>query len=173
MGLFFDLLSSINNPEQEGSVDQLSTVMNSVQQFTDSEGVDSSTMETVFSALGGSLRPVLQQQGDAGGAGMLGNLIAQVSGNNSVALNSLCPPQMQQQMIQVITQHSGLDSGMIQKMLPMLLPAVFSLLNMGKGKPGTNMGNPLLNAFLNSDRDQDTNLGNVFKFANRFLHPPQ
>jgi len=30
----------------------------------------------------------------------------------------------------------------------------------------------LLGAFLNSDSDQDVDMGDVFKFADRFLNPP-
>jgi len=44
---------------------------------------------------------------------------------------------------------------------------------MGASTSGVGGSNSLLNTFLDSDRDGDTDLGDVFKFANRFLNPPR
>lgn len=179
MGLFFDVLSAINNPNQNASVDQLSGIMNTVQQAAASSGMDPSTMESVLSGLGGSLRPALQQQAMGGGMGnLLGSLAGAAGGGGSAlgglgGLTGLLTPQLQQQLIEGVSQKTGVSAGQLQGLLPTLLPAVMQLLNMGSSKTGGPASNPLLQAFLDSDRDQDVDLGDVFKFAGRFLNPPR
>jgi hypothetical protein len=179
MGLFFDVLSAINNPNQQASVDQLSTITNTVQQLANSHGVEPSTMQTILSGLGGALRPALQQQASSGG---LGELVGQLAGAGAGTaglggLSSFLTPELQQQLIQGITQRTGISAGVIQSLLPSLVPIVLQLLSMGSSKTGGGLAglasNPLLKSFLDSDRDQDVDLGDVFKFANRFINPPR
>jgi hypothetical protein len=176
MGLFFDVLSAINNPNQQASVSQLESITNSIQQVASSQGIDAGKTQSLMSALGGFLRPALKQQRSAMGDNQLDNLLGRFGGGTAAtmgasAISSLFPPQMQQQMIQSIAQKTGLSPNMLQSAMPVLIPAVMGLLSMGAKKPGMGGGNPLLNAFLDSDRDGDTDLGDVFKFASRFLSP--
>ncbi len=176
MGLFYEVLSAINNPNQQASIDQLSSLSGSVQQLTNQYGIDNNTMQTVLSSLGGILGPALRQR--AGGQsleGMLGQLagssLAGSGGNfNPASLASLIPPQLQEQIIQTVAQKTGLSAGMLQGLIPALLPIVMNFLNMGRSTSGVQGSNPLLNAFLDSDRDGNTDLGDVMKFANRFLN---
>jgi len=67
-----------------------------------------------------------------------------------------------------------MDPVMIQSMMPQLLSAAMGLFQMGSPKPGTAAmgGNPLLNVFLDGNRDGATDLGDVMKFAGRFLNAP-
>ncbi|NJP11340.1 MAG: DUF937 domain-containing protein [Leptolyngbyaceae cyanobacterium RU_5_1] len=173
MGLFFDVLSAINNPDQQGSVAQLESVTNSIQQLATEHGIQPSQLQMVMSALGGALRPALQQQQSTVGGNPLGNLMGQVAGAGmgSSMLQSLLSPELQQQISQTIAQRIGISPDVIQSVLPTLIPAVISLLNMGASQSGVQGSNPLLSAFLDGDRDGDTDLGDVFKFANRFLNP--
>lgn len=173
MSLVFDVLSSINNPNQQGSVAQLGNVVGGLQQLAASQGIDASQMQSVLSAAGGFLGPALQQQQGVLGGSQLENLIGQLGGSGApaTAMQSLIPPQLMQQMVQAVSQKTGLDTGMLQNLLPSLIPAVMGLLNMGSSKPGTGGGNELMSAFLNGG--SNANLGEVFKFANRFLNPPQ
>lgn len=196
MGLIFDVLSAINNPNQNANVDQLSGVMNSLQQAASTNGVNPATMQNALSGLGSVLRPALQQQaaapggldgllgqmaqmaGGAGGnvgagnLGGLGNLAAGAGGMG--ALSSLLTPQLQQQLVDVICQKSGMNPGLVQGLLPAVIPAVMQFLNMGSTTPGSGpLSNPLLKSFLDSDRDQDVDLGDAFRFASRFLNPPR
>lgn len=174
MSLFFDVLSSINNPNQQGSVTQLGNVVGGLQQLATSQGIDAAQMQSVLSSVGGFLGPALQQQqGMLGGGGQLENLVGQLGGSGApaTAMQSLIPPQVMQQLVQVVSQKTGLDAGMLQGLLPSLIPAVMGLLNMGSSQPGTRGDNPLLGAFLSGGSNAD--LGEVFKFANRFLNPPQ
>ncbi|ELR96234.1 DUF937 domain-containing protein [Gloeocapsa sp. PCC 73106] len=173
MGLFFDVLSAINNPNQAASIDQLSQVTNSVNDVASTNGLDPSNMQGVMSSLSGFLRPALQQK-MAGGSNPLESMMGQFTGGGGAGLSdltSLLPGNLQTEMISGMAQKTGLDSSMLQGMLPKLLPAVMGLLNMGKTTGGMGGGNPLLKAFLDSDRDGDVDLGDVFKFSNRFLNP--
>jgi hypothetical protein len=188
MGLFFDVLSAVNNPNQQASIEGLSSMTNAVQQFAGKNGLDASATQSLISAVGGALRPVLQQQATAAGgtsqlAGMmsqfagknpLGSMVGQASGGNfdMSALQSMIPAEMQQQLINGISQKTGMNASMIQGMLPSVLPIVMNFFNMGASAPGSRGGNPLLSAFLDSDRDGDTDLGDVMKFAGRFLNAP-
>lgn len=172
MSLFFDILSSINDPNQQGSVAQLGNVVGSLQQLATRQGVDATQMQSVLSSVGGFLGPALQQQQGVLGGGQLENLVGQLgsSGAPATAMQSLIPPQVMQQLVQAVSQKTGLDAETLQNLLPGLIPALMGLLNMGASKSGTGGGNNgLLNAFLNGG--SDTDLGEVFKFANRFLNP--
>ncbi|MFQ4137735.1 DUF937 domain-containing protein [Nodosilinea sp. PGN35] len=175
MSLFFDVLSSINNPNQQGSVDQLSAAMASVQQLAASQGMNTDQMGSILNALGGALQPTLKQQAATVGTGQLEGMLGKLSGaGGAAALAAALPPQMQQQLIESVAQRSGLNAGMVQTLLPKLLPVVIGLLGMGAAKPGVaSSGNPLLNAFLDSGAPNTTDLGTVMKFAGRFLNPPQ
>lgn len=175
MSLFFDVLSSINNPNQQGSIDQLSSVMTSVQQLAGSQGMNTDQMGSILNALGAALQPTLKEQAATMGTGQLEGMLGKLSGaGGAAALAAAMPPQMQQQLIEAVAQRSGLNTGMIQAMLPKLLPVVIGLLGMGAAKPGAvSGGNPLLKTFLDSGTPNSTDLGTVVKFAERFLNPPQ
>lgn len=178
MGLFFDVLSSINNPGQQGSVSQLASITQSVQELASSRGVQPSTMQTVLSVLGNAISPALRQQQSVMGSNQLENLIGRSIGGGAVAsvIQSLFPPQAQQQIIEGIAKKTGLSPNAIQGMLPTLIPLVLGLLSMGAKKPGVasagNSSNSLLSAFLDGNQDGNTDLGDVFKFATRFLNAP-
>ncbi|WAL61453.1 DUF937 domain-containing protein [Thermocoleostomius sinensis] len=177
MGLFFDVLSAINNPNQQGSVAQLATITNSLQELSAGRGIQPSTMQTVMSVLGQTIRPSLQQQRAVMGSSQLDNLIGRSVGSGAIAsvIQSLFPAQLQQQLAEGIAKKTGLSSTMIQSILPMLLTAVLGVFSMGARKPSTstNAANPLLSAFLDGDRDGNTDLGDLFKFASRFINAPR
>jgi hypothetical protein len=171
MGLFFDVLSAINNPNQQGNVGQLETLTHTLGQAATTRGLDSAQMPTILSALGSVVGPALTQQKALVGGGQIENLIAQAgSTGGASALQSLFPSAMQSQMVESVAQKTGLNPSMLQPLLPMLLPTVLGLLNMGGSKPGHQGPNTLLNTFLDGDRDGDTDLGDVMKFAGRFLN---
>ncbi|MBW4464297.1 MAG: DUF937 domain-containing protein [Pegethrix bostrychoides GSE-TBD4-15B] len=178
MGLFFDVLSAVNNPNQNASVDQLSSVAGTVQQLASQHGVEPSAMQGILSGLGGAMRPALQQQATGGGLGdLMGQLASsQLTGGggglgNMGGLAAMITPQL----IQGLSQKTGVNSGALQSMLPALIPVVMQFLNMGASKTGGSAAgladNPLLKSFLDGDRDGDVDLGDVFKFTGRFLNP--
>ncbi|MEY3827811.1 MAG: hypothetical protein RLZZ148_2632 [Cyanobacteriota bacterium] len=49
MGLVFDILSSINNPQQQGSVDQLSTLLGGVSKLAATQGLDANGTQSLLS----------------------------------------------------------------------------------------------------------------------------
>lgn len=174
MSLFFDLLSAINNPNQQANVSQLTSVMSSVQALTNNHNIPSSQLENVMSVAGNLIRPVMQQQQGAIGEGRLQNLLGQAAnaGANGTILQSLISPQIMQQMGDTIAQRTGVSSSIIQSAMPSIISTVMGLLNMGAAKSSAWGGaNPLLTTFLDQDRDGDTDLGDVMKFAKRFLNP--
>lgn len=175
MGLFFEILSSINNPNQQGNVSHIEYVVNTVNQLSANRAVDASKMQSIMSTLGNLLRPVLQQKRSLADSD-LESLMNQVigAGGNVSALPSLIPPQVQEQMIQSIAQTSQLNTNQIQTALPILISCVINLLNMGASKPGFQGGrNQVLNAFLDADKYSEVDLGDVMKFATRFLNSSQ
>ena len=172
--MFFEVLNAINDPTKQASIEQLDKVNNSVQQLATSQGLNANQMQSMMTALGGALHPILKQQQTKLGSNSFSNLLAQVTGSgNALALQSLIPNQIQQRLSQAMAQKTGMNTDMIQSMLPHLLPLVMGLFKMGDAKPGTtSSGNPLLSAFLDNNRDGNTDLGEVMKFAGRFLNVP-
>ncbi len=85
-------------------------------------------------------------------------------------LQSLFTPQLQRQAASVIAQRTGLSPTIVQAILPTLFSSVLGFLGMGASKPGTGGSNPVLKAFLEGGADSSADLGDVFKFANRFLN---
>ncbi|WP_404785222.1 DUF937 domain-containing protein [Altericista sp. CCNU0014] len=174
MGLFFDVLSAINNPQQQASISHLETMTNAVQKVASEHGVPSNRMPMILSAVGSALLPALQQK--AGGGDnplqqLMGGALGGMLGNS--ALQSLLPPQVQTQLAEGIAQKTGLDASTLQSIVPALLPIVTGFLNMGANKPGQPVGNPLLSAFLSGGTEGGADLGNVLNMANRFLNPSQ
>ncbi|MDB9524971.1 hypothetical protein PN498_03145 [Oscillatoria sp. CS-180] len=173
--MFFELLSAINDPAKQGSVDQLNQITSSMQQLAKSQGLSNDQMSTMMSALGGALQPALKQQSSQLGNGQLSTLLNQFTGgNNTSGLQSMIPLQIQQQLAQVVAQKTGMNSAMVQAMMPQLLNAAMGMFKMGASKPGVGIpnGNPLLNAFLDSNRDGSTDMRDALKFASRFLNAP-
>lgn len=168
MSLFFDVLSSINNPNQVGSVEQLASITQGLKQVSAQHGVSANSMESMMSALGPALGNALKTQG--GGGNLLQNMMSQIASGNvqGSQWQSFLTPQIQQQLAQAVAQKAGMSGTMVQAILPTLLPIVMQLLNMGQSRSGIPSSNPLLNAFLGGSAGS-TNLGHAMKFANRFL----
>lgn len=181
MGMFFDVLSAINNPNQEASIDKLSEVTGSLNEITSNTDLDPSAMEGVLSSLGGVLSSHLKDESQKDGNFLDGIMDKFTGGDDNPltgggnpltgGIQSMISNQMEDQIIRAVAAKTGLNTSMLQGVVPRLLPAVMGLLRMGKTTPGAvgESGNPLLKSFLDGDGGAD--LGNVFKFANRFLNP--
>ena len=91
------------------------------------------------------------------------NLVNQFAGDSpdSEAVNALFPTVIQQQLAEIASQRTGLDVGMIQQLLPTLVPLVLKFLQSG--------GHPLLNKFLDTDGDGDVDIADLIQLATRFL----
>ncbi|MEB3291303.1 MAG: DUF937 domain-containing protein [Leptolyngbya sp.] len=173
MSLFFDVLMTINNPSQQGSVAQLSRVVDDLHQLAHRQGLDMAQMTALLNHLGKALQPVLQDQASALGTVGLESLLGKLSGAGSLGLLQVVIPRpLQREIIQTVAQPTGVEADCIQAMLPQLLPAILGLLGMGAVKPGTRGSNSLLEAFLQLPPGQGTDLGTVLALATRFLNPP-
>jgi hypothetical protein len=179
MGLLDQIMGAVANPNQQANPDQLSALFGAVQQMSGNHGVDASATQAVLSALGGQVKGALQQQQQAGGADAVAAIVNQLSGTNpnAGALDMLFGGN-QQQVVQSVSQQSGVNASTIQAMLPALIPVVMGVLQSGAltggapgGVPGAQAqgGNPILNAFLDGDRDGDTDLGDLMSMAGRFM----
>lgn len=175
MGLFFELLNSINDPKQSGNIDQLSGLLHAATTVSQQHNLDPKMMQTVLSAMSDPLRSTLQgnlqgngqSSGQSSGQNPMALLNDVMSGNTS-AIGSLFTPQLQQQMVQTIAQKTGISSSILQAAIPVLIPVVLNMFKMGGGSSGKLASNSLLNAFLQGDR---ADLGQVMKYADRFLNP--
>lgn len=174
MGLLEQLMGAVSNPNQQANPDQLGAIFNTVQQLSGNQGIDPSATQAVLSALGGHVKAALQQQQQTNGTEGVAAMVSQLSGTtpSAGALDAVFGGN-QQQVVQSVSQQSGVNASTIQAMLPALIPVVMGVLQSGAmtqgGVPGASGGNPLLNAFLDGDQDGDTDLGDLMSMAGRFM----
>ncbi|MGJ3250540.1 MAG: DUF937 domain-containing protein [Elainellaceae cyanobacterium] len=179
MGLFDQVVGALSNPNQQASTQQLSGILGTVQHLASSQGVDPSTTQTVVSVVGRYVRSALQQQQSTDGREKAQALVDQFSGTspNAAAIQALFTPQQQQQLAEDASQQTGLNTGTIQSMLPILVPLALNLLKTGASNQGSQaqagQSNSVLNAFLDSDGDGDVDLGDTISMASRFLNQPK
>jgi hypothetical protein len=185
MSFFDQILSAIEDPQQQASPDQLGSILGAVDQLSGSNGIDPAMMQTVMSLVGGAVQSSLQEQQSTMGPDHVMGLLNQFSGtsHNPNALGAILNSGMQQQVASGISQKTGLDAGLILGLLPVLVPVVLNLINGGSQQGGGmgNMGgampqqqvstggNPLLNAFLDSDRSGSVDLGDALNMASQYL----
>ncbi|MBD1869790.1 DUF937 domain-containing protein [Cyanobacteria bacterium FACHB-471] len=176
MGLFDQIVSAIDNPNQQANPSQLGSIINTVQQLSNNQGVDSSQTQTLLSTVGGYVRSALQQQQAAGGRSNAEAIVNQYSGTspNAAAVQALFSPAQQQQVAQAISQKTGINAETILAMLPTLIPIVLQLLQSGANKQGSQASgggsNSVLSTFLDSDGDRDVDIGDAISLASRFLN---
>jgi len=163
MGLFDQILGAVTNSNQQGGLDQLGGILNSVQQLSSSTGLDPSTLPTILSVVGGQVRSSLQEKQTVDGDEAAQDLVSQFAGTspNSQAVDALFSPFIQQQVAEIAAHRTGLDVGIIQQLLPTLVPVILNLLQSG--------GNPLLNSFLDADNDGDVDIADAIQLASRYL----
>ena len=94
MGLFEQIIGAVANPNQQGNIGQIGSIMNTVQQLSNSSGADSDTMQSVFSIVGGQVRSALQQKRDTDGNEAAEAVVNQFGGTsaNPSAVASLFSP---------------------------------------------------------------------------------
>lgn len=174
MGLFDQILGAIDNPNQQANPNQISSILNVVQQVSGQQGMNSSATQAVLSVLGGHVRSALQQQQAQGGRNQVASIVEQFAGTspNQSAVQSIFSPQQQQFAVQDAAQRTGIDSNTIQMLLPILIPIVLNLLKTGASNQGSvqnPQSNSVLNAFLDADNDGAVDVGDAISIAGRFL----
>ncbi len=82
MGLFDQILSAIDNPNQQANPNQLGNILGAVEQLSGNQGVNMGTTQLAMSVLGGYVRSALQdvrsQSGDAQAQQIVNHLAAQI-----------------------------------------------------------------------------------------------
>ena len=169
MGLFDQIMSAVADPNTQGSMDQIGTILNTVQQLSNNSGTNSSTMQSATGIVGNLVRSALQEKQASQGAGVVEALVNQFAGNtpNPQAVDSIFSSTQQQQVTQQVSQSTGLDMSVVQGMLPMLVPMVLNFLKTGASNQGG--GNSLLNSFLDQDGDGDVDMADMMQMASRHL----
>jgi hypothetical protein len=168
MGLFDAVLSAVSNPGQQASPGQLGSILSTVQQLSNNNGIDTGTTQTLVSVVGG----YVQQQQSTGGAGQAQAMVNQYSGTgpNPQAVNAVLGPVMQQQVVQDLIQRTGLPPQTIQAILPTLVPLALKFLQSGAHTQNPQAGNPVLNAFLDKNNDGNVDLGDALNMAGQFFN---
>lgn len=170
MGLFDQILGAIDNPNQQANPNQISSILNVVQQISGQQGMNSGTTQAVLSVLGSHVRSALQQQQNNGGRSQVANIVEQFAGTspNQSAVQSIFSPQQQQSAVQDAAQRTGIDTNTIQMLLPVLIPVVLNLLKTGASNQGSvqnPQSNSVLNAFLDADNDGAVDVGDAISIA--------
>jgi hypothetical protein len=168
MSLFDAIAGAIANPDQQGNSDQLGFILGAVQSIAGSHTGDPSNSANIMSAVGNVVQGALQNyQANVGTEGVE-NLVNQVAnGEVSNPVAALFGGQ-EQQVVDMISQRTGIDASQITAMLPTILPMVLQLLQSGNSSSGGG-GNSVLNAFLDSNQDGSVDLGDLMSQAGRFL----
>lgn len=172
MGLFDQVVSAINDPDKQASAAQIGQVFSAVQQMGQQSNTSPDAMQTAASVLGSYMRSSLQETRNNQGDAAVQALVQQgtQSGLAGQVLGQLLNSGQQAQVVQAISQKTGMNSQQIQAMLPMLVPVVMQMLNSGANRQGAASGgnNPVLSAFLDADGDGDVDMGDMLKMAGRF-----
>jgi hypothetical protein len=171
MGLFDVIIGALNNPEQQGSSEALGGVLDAVQGLSNDIGADPGTTQSLVSGLGGYVRSALQQKQATDGTEAVDGVVERYAGvgANSDAPEALFSPNQQTQVVQGLSQRTGINAQTIQSLLPVLIPIVLSLLQTGRNTQNPQAGNNVLGSFLDSDRDGDVDIGDVLSLASQYL----
>ena len=171
MSIFNQILSAIDNPEREASSNQLSNILNTVQQLSGSYQANPDAVQSAMSIVGNYTKSALQQQRNQGGAAQVNQLVNQFGGTraNSQILSTLFSNSQLQDMMQQISNRTGLNTQIIQSILPILVPLVLNLLKTGNKQGNLQDNNPVVNSFLDSDGDGDVDLTDAMNMAYRYL----
>lgn len=173
MSLFDQVVSALNNPNQQASQSQLGGILGTVQQLANSQNIPPSTTQTLLSVLGNHVRSSLQNRRTASGNSQVEDLVNRYSGTraNPQAVRSVFTPQEEQETVQDTARATGLNVNTIQALLPILIPVVLNLLQTGASTQNSqsSRSNSVLNTFLDSDQSGSVDVGDVISLASRFM----
>ena len=143
--------------------------------------------EGLAGTIGHVLKPALREAGRQGGLEGIDALLGSLkqNANSPQALERTLGRERMDQMVTQAQQKSGLPVDAIMSMLPVILPAIVSLLQSGarsgaavpsaqagaaSGDPLAGLvSNPLLKGFLDSDRDGDVDMQDLVRLGSKFL----
>jgi hypothetical protein len=185
---FFDVLvSSIQDPRAGTQKSDLETLLGSLtgggQNSTGAPSDDAAS--GLAGAVGSMLKPALREAGQSGGMEGIDALLGSLkqNANSPQELERTIGRERMEEMVGKAREKSGLPTGSIMAMLPIILPALISLLQSGarSGAPAPQAGatagdplvplasNPLLKSFMDSDGDGDVDMTDLVAMGSRFL----
>jgi hypothetical protein len=171
MSLFNQILGAVSNPTQQGSPNQLGSILDTVQQLSGNHQSDTGAMGSAVSIVGNYVRGALQDKRNNEGDEAAESIVNQFGGtnpNNQVVQMLFSAPQLQQ-LIGEIEGKTGMNAATIQAMLPTLVPVVLNFLQTGADANNPGGGNPVLSAFLDADGDGDVDMFDAMQLASRHL----
>ncbi|MFW6358279.1 MAG: hypothetical protein ACOC0N_03560 [Chroococcales cyanobacterium] len=171
MSLFNSIANAINNSNQQANPNQLSGIIDTVQQLSNNYQTDPGSVQTATSIVGKYVRSALQQKRQEEGEENAQSLVNQFSGtqpNTQVIQMLFNTPQLKQLLAEVETR-TGLSAATVQAMLPFLVPLVLNLLQTGASTSQPNQSNAVLHQFLDADNDGDVDIADAMQMASRYL----
>ena len=173
MSIFNQILSAIDNPEQEASTGQLGSILDTVQQLSGNNKTSPDAIQSAMSIVGNYTKSALREKRNNGNMSQVNQLVNQFGGTqaNSQVVPSLFNNSQIQDMVQQIGLRTGLNSKTILSLLPILVPLVLNLLKTGnkRGNVKAQNQNPVISGFLDSDGDGDVDLADAMSMASRYL----
>ena len=171
MSLFNQILGAIDSSDRQANPSQLGEILSTVQQLSNNAHTDPSAIQSALSVVGNYARSSLQQKRANEGEEQTQAFVNQFGGTqpSTQAVNLLFGAPQIQQIVQEVANRTGLDSGTIQAMLPMLVPIVLKFLQTGTSTQNPQGSNPVLNSFLDADGDGDVDIADAMQMAGRYL----
>lgn len=171
MGLFNNILGALKNPEQEANDEQLTGIFNAIDQVSRSYQTDPSTVQSAMTIVGKYAKNALREKRSAGGDQQAQEIVNQYAGTQpspQVVQNLFSMPQIQQ-LTQEVEKRTGINQGLVQGMLPILVPLVLNFLKTGTHSRNPLSSNPVLSGFLDTDHDGDVDVADALQLASRHL----
>ncbi|RMF23396.1 MAG: DUF937 domain-containing protein [Cyanobacteria bacterium J083] len=171
MSLFNQILGAIANPAQEASPSQLTSILYTVKQLSSSYQTNPDTVQSALSVVSKYTRTALQEKKQVGGETQVQNIINEFAGTQASpqAIETLFARGQISDLISQVESQTGLNPGVIQGMLPVLVPLVLKFLKTGNQTNNPLGSNPLVQQFLDADRDGDVDIADALSLASRYL----
>lgn len=171
MSIFNQVLQALDNPNQQASTGQLAGILETIGQVSRSQQSDPKTMESAMSVVGKYVRSSLQQKRAEVGDAQTQSLVNTYSGTqpNQQAVQALFSLPQVQQMTKEIEARTGINPGMVQTLLPVLVPLVLNFLQTGASTQNPEQSNSVLSGFLDADRDGDVDMADALRMASGYL----
>lgn len=184
MGLFDTILASINDPQRRTQSSDLAGLLQGIQSLAGQQGASEGDMQSVIAALGRHVKSGLQEverdPTPETAEGIVNKVADQPAATPDVIERLFGQQGGEEKVAEDVSRKTGFNTQTIMAMLPVVLPMVMKLLQSGgpaapsgQTQAATASGaggmNPILQGFLDSDKDGDVDLNDVLKMAGPFL----
>jgi hypothetical protein len=169
MSFFQAILDSIQNPEHQGSQQDLHGLVSAAEALPGSGG--GQNLQPILSVLGSHLQSALSQQQQTGGAAAAQQTVTELSqpGVGVQDLQNLFGQEGFNNLLGELSRRTGLNTQLILTFLPVVIPMVMKLLAAGNHKTDAQAPNPVLDRFLGSNQNGGTLLSEAFQLASQYL----